>query len=212
MSRQETIWVIDDDRSIRWVLEKAFKQAGMEVATFASAAAGPLLASYTAALVADTAVNEMPDAESLADIAAEAANVARRFGYEPRVALLAFSTFGHPPGERAATPLAKHVWVTCAAHSKRTGRPVCASRRVSSAPSWRDGGVRGCSPPRGPAHTISPSPPPAYDDFTASGTPAAPVTACRLEPFLPLPLRPLPQLVGGPPARQRHVPALGARR
>ncbi|MGA7800054.1 MAG: nitrogen regulation protein NR(I) [Gammaproteobacteria bacterium] len=38
MSRQETIWVIDDDRSIRWVLEKAFKQAGMDVATFASAA------------------------------------------------------------------------------------------------------------------------------------------------------------------------------
>jgi malate dehydrogenase (oxaloacetate-decarboxylating)(NADP+) len=53
-------------------------------------------------LVADTAVNEMPDAESLADIAVEAANVARRFGYEPRVALLAFSTYGHPPGERAA--------------------------------------------------------------------------------------------------------------
>jgi len=41
MSRQETIWVIDDDRSIRWVLEKAFKQAGMEVATFASAAGIP---------------------------------------------------------------------------------------------------------------------------------------------------------------------------
>src|SRR5262249_17501501 len=32
----------------------------------------------------------------------EAAGVARRFGYEPRIALLAFSTFGHPPGERSA--------------------------------------------------------------------------------------------------------------
>ena len=53
-------------------------------------------------LVADTAVTEMPDAEALADIAVEAAGVARRFGYEPKVALLAFSTFGHPPGERAA--------------------------------------------------------------------------------------------------------------
>ena len=31
----------------------------------------------------------------------EAAGVARRLGYEPRLALLAFSTFGHPPGERA---------------------------------------------------------------------------------------------------------------
>jgi malate dehydrogenase (oxaloacetate-decarboxylating)(NADP+) len=53
-------------------------------------------------LVADTAVTEMPDAEELADIAVEAAGVARRFGYEPRLALLAFSTFGHPPGERSA--------------------------------------------------------------------------------------------------------------
>jgi malate dehydrogenase (oxaloacetate-decarboxylating)(NADP+) len=53
-------------------------------------------------LVADTAVTEMPRADELADTAIEAAAVARRFGYEPRVALLAFSTFGHPPGERAA--------------------------------------------------------------------------------------------------------------
>jgi malate dehydrogenase (oxaloacetate-decarboxylating)(NADP+) len=53
-------------------------------------------------LVADTAITEMPKATELADIAAEAAGVARRMGYEPRVAMLAFSTFGHPPGERAA--------------------------------------------------------------------------------------------------------------
>ena len=53
-------------------------------------------------LVADTAVNEMPSAELLANIAIEAAGVARRLGYEPRLALLAFSTFGHPPGERSA--------------------------------------------------------------------------------------------------------------
>ena len=31
------VWVIDDDKSIRWVLEKAFKQAGMQVTTFESA-------------------------------------------------------------------------------------------------------------------------------------------------------------------------------
>jgi len=37
MSRQERIWVIDDDKSIRWVLEKALRQAGMEVSSFASA-------------------------------------------------------------------------------------------------------------------------------------------------------------------------------
>jgi malate dehydrogenase (oxaloacetate-decarboxylating)(NADP+) len=53
-------------------------------------------------LVADTAITEMPKASELADIAVEAAGVARRLGYEPRLALLAFSTFGHPPGERSA--------------------------------------------------------------------------------------------------------------
>ena len=53
-------------------------------------------------LVADTAITEMPTAEELAEIAIEAAGVARRMGYEPRVAMLAFSTFGHPQGERSA--------------------------------------------------------------------------------------------------------------
>jgi len=33
----EDIWVIDDDQSIRWVLEKTLKQAGMQVTTFESA-------------------------------------------------------------------------------------------------------------------------------------------------------------------------------
>jgi malate dehydrogenase (oxaloacetate-decarboxylating)(NADP+) len=45
-----------------------------------------------------------PDAactQDLAEIAIEAAGVARSLGYEPRLALLAFSTFGHPPGERS---------------------------------------------------------------------------------------------------------------
>jgi malate dehydrogenase (oxaloacetate-decarboxylating)(NADP+) len=52
-------------------------------------------------LVADTCVTAMPDAEELADIAVEAADAASRFGMTPRVALLAFSTFGNPPSERA---------------------------------------------------------------------------------------------------------------
>ncbi len=52
-------------------------------------------------LVADTTVHDMPSAEELADIAEEAAGVARRLGYEPRVALLAYSTFGYPAGERS---------------------------------------------------------------------------------------------------------------
>jgi malate dehydrogenase (oxaloacetate-decarboxylating)(NADP+) len=52
-------------------------------------------------LVADTAVHDMPSADELADIAEEAAGLARRLGYVPRVALLAYSTFGHPSGERS---------------------------------------------------------------------------------------------------------------
>ena len=54
-----------------------------------------------AVLVADTAVHDMPSSEELADIAEEAAGLARRLGYEPRVAMLAYSTFGHPSGERS---------------------------------------------------------------------------------------------------------------
>jgi len=61
-----------------------------------------VLARGKPVLIADTAVTEMPNAEILADIAVETAGVARRLGYEPRLALLAFSTFGHPPGERSA--------------------------------------------------------------------------------------------------------------
>ncbi len=29
MSRSENVWIVDDDRSIRWVLEKALQQEGM---------------------------------------------------------------------------------------------------------------------------------------------------------------------------------------
>jgi malate dehydrogenase (oxaloacetate-decarboxylating)(NADP+) len=61
-----------------------------------------VLARGRTVVVADTAVTEMPDGPEIAEIAIEAALVARKLGYEPRVALLSFSTFGHPPGERAA--------------------------------------------------------------------------------------------------------------
>jgi malate dehydrogenase (oxaloacetate-decarboxylating)(NADP+) len=60
-----------------------------------------VLARGRTVLVADTAVTEMPNAADIAEIAVEAARVARSLGYEPRIALLAFSTFGHPAGERS---------------------------------------------------------------------------------------------------------------
>ncbi len=37
MTSPEKIWVIDDDRSIRWVLEKALRQADMQVTSFENA-------------------------------------------------------------------------------------------------------------------------------------------------------------------------------
>ena len=49
-------------------------------------------------LVADTAIHERPDAETLAGIARGSAAAARRLGMEPRVAFLSFSTFGDPRG------------------------------------------------------------------------------------------------------------------
>ena len=51
--------------------------------------------------IADTTVNEDPDAETLVDIAVQAAGSSRRLGHEPRVALLSFSTFGNPRRDRA---------------------------------------------------------------------------------------------------------------
>jgi len=61
-----------------------------------------ILARGRTVLVADTAITELPTGEELADIAEEAAGAARRLGYEPRVAMLAYSNFGQPPGERTA--------------------------------------------------------------------------------------------------------------
>ena len=55
--------------------------------------------------LADTTVNIDPSAEDLAEIAICAAEVAVRFGQEPRVALLSFSNFGstrHPQAEKVA--------------------------------------------------------------------------------------------------------------
>ncbi|MGN6515800.1 MAG: NADP-dependent malic enzyme [Rhizomicrobium sp.] len=51
--------------------------------------------------IADTSVHEMPTSEELADIAVQTAHVAKSFGFTPRVALLASSTFGFPRSERS---------------------------------------------------------------------------------------------------------------
>ncbi|MEK7661391.1 MAG: phosphate acyltransferase, partial [Pseudomonadota bacterium] len=60
-----------------------------------------LIAKNRTLFVADTAFNEMPNAEELAQIAIQTAGCARRLGFTPRVAFVAFSTFGRPMGERS---------------------------------------------------------------------------------------------------------------
>ncbi|MGF1461839.1 MAG: NADP-dependent malic enzyme [Maricaulaceae bacterium] len=62
--------------------------------TIALTKAGPLF-------IADTTVEEFPDPQALVDIALESASAAARLGYKPRVAFLAYSTFGNPEGERS---------------------------------------------------------------------------------------------------------------
>ena len=43
----ENVWVIDDDESIRWVLEKALRNADMQVTTFETADEALETVSYT---------------------------------------------------------------------------------------------------------------------------------------------------------------------
>jgi len=55
--------------------------------------------------LSDTSINIDPTARELADIAISAADMARRFDFEPRVAMLSFSNFGsveHPQARKAA--------------------------------------------------------------------------------------------------------------
>jgi malate dehydrogenase (oxaloacetate-decarboxylating)(NADP+) len=57
-----------------------------------------MIAKNYTVFLADTTVNERPNAAELAHIATETADVARRMGHEPRVAFLSYSTFGNPSG------------------------------------------------------------------------------------------------------------------
>ena len=54
----------------------------------------------TTLFIADTNITEFPTPLDLADIAETTAGFARQFGFTPRVAMVSYSTFGNPPGER----------------------------------------------------------------------------------------------------------------
>jgi len=55
MADKDQIWVVDDDRSIRWVLEKALQQSGLSVRSFETgeAALGALSRSQPGVLITD---------------------------------------------------------------------------------------------------------------------------------------------------------------
>lgn len=52
-------------------------------------------------LIGDVSVTEFPDARALAEIAVATAHAAKRIGMTPHVAMLSYSSFGNPPGERS---------------------------------------------------------------------------------------------------------------
>jgi two-component system nitrogen regulation response regulator GlnG len=64
MTKPLEVWVVDDDASIRWVLERALRQAGMEPRSFdhADAALAALRAHRPDVLLTDV---RMPGTEGL---------------------------------------------------------------------------------------------------------------------------------------------------
>ncbi len=80
------IWVIDDDRSIRWVLERALAQAGMTVTTFENGAEAMarLAVEQPDVVLSDIRMPEM-DGLSLLE------NIAARFPLLPVIIMTAYS-------------------------------------------------------------------------------------------------------------------------
>ncbi len=86
MVSTNSVWVIDDDQSIRWVLEKAFKQAGMKVEVFSSASGilEKLEDRQPDALITDVRMPGMDGFELLGEIQ-------QRFSHIPVIVITAHS-------------------------------------------------------------------------------------------------------------------------
>ena len=87
-------------------LTRPFAQSAREISRVLDAKPGAtpfgihmMIGKNHTTFLADTTINERPNAEQLAYIARETAAVARRMGHTPRVAFLSYSTFGNPPGQ-----------------------------------------------------------------------------------------------------------------
>jgi malate dehydrogenase (oxaloacetate-decarboxylating)(NADP+) len=75
-------------------LEHVRDLIGLKPGASGFAAMNALMLDKHTLFIADTFVNEDPDAATLADIAVQAADAVRRFGLPPRVAFLSHSMFG----------------------------------------------------------------------------------------------------------------------
>ncbi len=77
---------------------------------FTAGAMNALLLLSGNTFIADTYVNDEPDAEELAEITLMAAETVRRFGIEPRVALLSHSTLVLLTARRRAKCVRRWNW------------------------------------------------------------------------------------------------------
>ncbi len=75
---------------VRWAIDPTRGQRVLGISI--------IVARGRTVFIADTSVTELPGSKDLSQIAIQAADVARKMGHEPRVALLSHSNFGNAPG------------------------------------------------------------------------------------------------------------------
>ena len=77
MNQSESLWVVDDDQSIRWVLERALTRANMDVRCFESAneLLRALKRDQPAAIISDIRMPEVDGFELLAKSASRSMRI-----------------------------------------------------------------------------------------------------------------------------------------